>query len=161
MRLAIPSLPALALAATAVLAAACSDSGGPGPLTPDSVAARYATSLPAAGASGDLGTLVLTTTEGSVSTDHVARGANIQLTLAANGTTSGTMHLPDVPDEDGGVVDFDADLTGTWTLANGMVTLSHAADTFLRDMPLTVRDGRLEGDRSFGNVRVRVTLVRQ
>ena len=39
--------------------------------------------------------------------------------------------------------------------------LSHGADTFLRDMPLTVNDNRLEGERTFGNVRVRVVLARR
>jgi len=55
---------------------------------------------------------------------------------------------------------FDGDLAGTWTLSGTTVRLQHAADTFLRDMPLTVAGNQLTGDATFSGVRVRLVLQR-
>lgn len=55
--------------------------------------------------------------------------------------------------------DFDADLAGSLTLNGDTVTFDQAADTFLRDMPFEYRDGRLVGDATFGDDRIRVTLA--
>ena len=149
------------IAAVALVAAACSDPSGPTALTRGDVAARYATALPSTAGATGTGSLVFTTTEDGVTTDHAAQGADIQLTLAADGSASGHLFVPDVPTGNGTTEDFEADLAGSWALENGIVTLSHDADTFLRNMPLTVRGDRLEGDRTFGGVRVRISLLRQ
>lgn len=90
--------------------------------------------------------------------DLIAGGGLITLTLRTDRTTSGRLFVPG-----GGEMgqDFDVDLAGTWTLDGTIVTLDHAADTFLRDMPLTVANNRLEGQHIFGSATVSVELERQ
>jgi hypothetical protein len=104
------------------------------------------------------GAIELTTVANGVTVDWVAAGAQVELELRRDGTTAG--HVV-VPEADDGQEDFEADLTGTWTISGNTIQLSHSADTFLRDMPLTVRAGALEGDETFGDVRVRLVLARR
>ncbi|HUQ84680.1 MAG TPA: hypothetical protein VM076_26250 [Gemmatimonadaceae bacterium] len=141
---------------------ACSDANGPADkLTREELSGSYVAKVPATGGAA-FGTLVLSTTQNGVTVDHVAQGAEIRLALASNGATSGSLHVPNVELGDSKEpVTFDANLAGTWSLDGNTITLSHDADTFLRDMPLTVKGDRLEGDRTFGGVRVRLSLVRQ
>jgi hypothetical protein len=143
----------------AISLAGCSD-GGTAPVA-TAVSGRYLVACPASAGAPAYGTLTFTTVENGVTTDHAATGAEINLDLAADGATAGRLFIPDAPDGSGGTMDFEADLAGTWTVAGEVLTLHHAADTFLRDMPLTVRDGQLIGDRTFGGVRVRLTLARR
>lgn len=131
------------------LALGCSDSTGP---TVQAVVGTYA----AVGTSPASRRGSLTTTDpvnGTV--DWLARGAAIDLTLNADGTTAGHAYLPDTGD---GAID--ADLAGTWTLDGSTVHLSQSADTFLRDIPLEVKGSTLVGDKTFSGVRVQVTLQR-
>lgn len=88
--------------------------------------------------------------------DHLAAGAELEITLAEDGTTTGLLFIPGA-DEGGG--DLQADLAGSWTLDGGIVTFDQVADTFVRDMPFEYRDGRLLGDATFSGVRVQVTLA--
>lgn len=97
-----------------------------------------------------------TTTDGSV-IDHLADGAQFEITLDVDGITSGTLFIPGAA-EGGG--DFSEDLFGSWMLAGDTVRFDQEADTFIRDMPFEYRGGRLAGDATFGDVRVRVTLAR-
>lgn len=98
-----------------------------------------------------------TITDGNT-VDWLAAGASLRITLAPNGTTSGRLIIPG-GDEDGG--DLDEDLSGTWTLEDGTIRFSQSADTFMRDMPFTIGDGRLSGDRTFGDVRIQVVLLKE
>ncbi|HEX6134772.1 MAG TPA: hypothetical protein VFZ24_12465 [Longimicrobiales bacterium] len=140
-------LPALVL-----LAAACSRSPVEPPfLTVQHVAGVY-------GASGEFGALTFTTIASGETTDWLDAGASLILRLNIDGTTEGDLFLPGA-DEDGS--DFEADLTGTWQLTDGIVTLDHAADTFLRDIALTPVGDTLEGDHTFASTRVQVTLQKQ
>ena len=101
-------------------------------------------------------TTFLTTTSGQT-TDHLAAGSTISLVLTPTRTTSGHLHMAAV----GGVPEpFDADLTGSWTTTGTIVELSHAADTFLRDMLFEFDDGTLVGDDTFDGTRIQVTLTR-
>lgn len=90
--------------------------------------------------------------------DVLATGGFINVTLTAAGTTSGRVFVPG-GGETGG--DFDADLSGTWTLNGTVVTFDHAADTFVRDLPFTADGGRLTGEATFSGATVRVVLERQ
>jgi len=137
--------------AAALLLIACGDDPAEPRLTMTMVAGEYV-------AEQTLGAITFTTTEGGETIDWLERGASLTITLATDGTTEGRLFVPGM-DEDGG--DFDADLTGAWTLVGDTVRFSHAADTFVRDMPFVVRDGRLEGDRTFGGTRIRVVLVKR
>jgi hypothetical protein len=130
-----------ATVAAAVLLAACSDSTAP---TMRSVAGSYsATSF--------------TVTESGGTTNILAAGGSITLTLTAAGVTSGRLFVPGGA-EDGG--DFDEALTGTWTLQDSTVTLEHDADTFLRDMTFTVRGQQLVGEETFSDVTVAVVFTK-
>lgn len=100
---------------------------------------------------------MLEVTQIGQTTDYLAAGATARLELDADGTTTGRLFVPG-GGENGG--DFDADLAGTWTLQGDTVRLSHAADTFLRDMPLVVSRNSLAGDRTFSGIHVRIVLVR-
>jgi hypothetical protein len=98
-----------------------------------------------------------TTEEGGSTTDQLAAGASIALILNADASTAGRLFVPG-GNPDGS--DFDADLTGTWALNGGTVTLDHAADTFMRDMPYTAEGTRLTGEATFGGVTIRVVFAR-
>ena len=87
----------------------------------------------------------LATTTNGVTTDELAAGMSIEITLNPDGTTTGMMVVPGKPNED---------LTGTWSLNGAAVRLNHSADTFLRDMTLAVRGNTLVGDQVFGGTRV-------
>ncbi len=148
----------IAVALLALAGSACSSADSTG-VPPVPLAASYRAALPTAGTR--VGSLIFTTTQNGVTTDRDATGADVRVVLAADGTTSGRLYIPDAPADNGGTAPFDADLAGTWSVSAGVVTLRHAADTFLRDMPLSTQGDRLVGDRTFGTVRVRLTLVRQ
>lgn len=126
------------LAATLVLAAAlaCGESTSP---SVQAVAGTYTATRLAVTADG-------------ITTDELAAGASILLTLNENGTTSGQFIVPD---------ELNANLAGTWTIRGSRVNLDHAADTFLRDMEFEVRGNTLAGDHDFGSTRVQVTLTKQ
>ena len=132
----------LVIAAGAAVSGCDSDPVGP---TVESVSAAYAADT-------------LTTTSGGQTTDHLARGASLEINLRADGTTSGRLFVPEAG-EDGG--DLDEDLTGTWTLSGTIVRFSQAADTFVRDMPFSVRGTQLVAQATFFTVEVRVVLGRR
>ncbi len=110
-------------------------------------------------AEGAFGAIVFTTEApgGGQPVDWLARGASIRLDLNADMTTTGRMYVPGA-DEDGG--DIDADLAGTWAFEDGVVRLSHEADTFLRDMDLVVEGDRIVGEETWSQT-VHVELVRR
>jgi hypothetical protein len=146
----------MALLAAAALVA-CEDSGG-SPLTPEEPQiALSGTWAASPGDGGEFGAITFQADTADISRDMIAEGASIVLGLHPNGTTSGRFFIPVNVD---GVPDFDADLTGTWTIEDGVVHLDHDADTFLRDMPFQLDGNRLVGDEQFGGVRVRLELQR-
>lgn len=98
-----------------------------------------------------------TATQGGTTTDVLAAGGSLTITLTPQGSTTGRLFIPDAVTGEG---DFDSDLAGTWTQTGATVQFSHTADTFVRDMPFTVQGATLVGDRTFGDLRIRVTLTR-
>jgi hypothetical protein len=129
---------AILLAVAAIVG--CSDAFKP---TIENVAGNYA-----------LQTLMSTDTAGT--TDWMAAGATLTLSLATNATASGHLHIPGGA-EGGG--DLDADMAGTWTLVGGSVVLDQAADTFVRDMTWKpILGGLLAAERSFSGTVLRVQL---
>ena len=134
-------LRSIAVGAALLGIGACSESFSP---STDTVAGTYiATSL--------------VTTIGGVRTNQIAADATLTITLAADGTTAGLLFAPNVG-ENG--EDVTASLTGTWSLAGDKVTFTESADTFVRDMTFTATKDRLEGDETFGDTRIEVTLER-
>jgi len=96
--------------------------------------------------------------DGGTTTDWLQAGATVQLILDANQTSAGTLFIPG-GNEDGS--DLTADLSGTWTIADGKVLFDQTADTFIRDTPFAVSGNTLVGDQTFGTARIRLTLTRQ
>jgi hypothetical protein len=96
------------------------------------------------------------TTSAGAPRDELANGASFSVVLAPDGATSGHAQIPATPTSPA----FDADLAGTWTLTDSTITLTHAADTFIRDMPFRVRGKTLVGDQTFALTRIQVTLTR-
>jgi len=123
--------------------AACGDD--PFSPTPESVAGSYsATEFTAT--SDALGTF-----------DLLAVGAEVTVTLAADGTTTGRLFVPGGA-EDGS--DLDADLAGTWALDGSTVTFNQTADTFIRDAQFTASRNRLTGEGVFQGLTIRLVLDR-
>ena len=122
----------------AFVVAGCDDSNDPDPV----VGTYVATSL--------------VSTENGVPFNHIANGSTILLTLHSGGSTTGAVHF----EAAGGDPDVDANLNGSWSRTGNTVDLSHSADTFLRDTPLTFDGFTLTGDETFSGVRLQVTLTR-
>ena len=140
----------LALTCIALLLACGGDSSGNGP-SRAAFAGTYHASATAYHAS------VFTITDGGVTTDLLAEGGVLDLTLTEDGRTSGRLFVPG-GDEDGS--DFDRDLTGTWTLAGDTVRFEHEADTFLRDVPFTLSGDLLTGQYTSDEIVVRAVFVK-
>ena len=123
------------------LAVGCSD-----PLTPESLAGTYiATSF---------------VISGDVTEDVLAAGGSLTITFNADGTTSGSLFVPAASfDSDGS--DFTADMAGTFALASDSITLTQAADSFVRDLTWTVDGNRINGAGTFSGVTITVVLSRQ
>lgn len=98
----------------------------------------------------------LASTTGGVRTDLLAGGATLSITLASNGTTIGQLFVPNAG-ENG--EDLTASLAGTWSLSGDRVTFTESADTFIRDMTFTATEDQLEGDETFSDTRIEVTLA--
>ncbi len=95
--------------------------------------------------------------ESGTTTDILAAGGVFDIVLTAQGTTTGRLFIPGSVTGEG---DFDSNLAGTWTQTGSVIEFHHAADTFVRDMAFTVQGFNLVGDRTFGDLRIRVTLTR-
>ncbi|MFL5483758.1 MAG: hypothetical protein ACJ8AK_16385 [Gemmatimonadaceae bacterium] len=98
------------------------------------------------------------TTGGSGQTNQLLAGSTLHLALAGDGTTSGQLHVA----ASGGNPAFDADMTGTWSEADNKVTISQAADTFVRDMTFNVVPNgsrwSLAADQVLSGTRIQLTL---
>lgn len=101
---------------------------------------------------GEYRATTLTATENGATTDYLKEGVSLNITLNEDGTTTGRLFASD------DVEPIDESMAGRWSVRGDTVRFDQNADTFVRDMPFLVRDGRLQGDRSFGDTRVRVTL---
>ena len=82
------------------------------------------------------------------------------MTLHAGGTTTGSLFVPAASSASGGM-DFAADMVGTFTLEGDSVTLTQAADSFVRDLTWTVDGDRISGIGTFSDVTITVVLSRQ
>ena len=100
----------------------------------------------------------LTGTQSGITVNLLSLGASVEMVLNEDGTTTGRVFAPGL---DEGGQDLDVDLAGTWTLQGETVTFNQAGDTFIRDIPFTVRRNRLEGEGTFRTVTIRLTLTKQ
>ena len=106
---------------------------------------------------GNYSAATFTVTSPAGTVDFLALGAEVDVILAANGTTTGHLFVPG-GGEDG--EDFEADLTGTWTLTDSTVTFDHEGDTFIRDVEFTVTRNQLTGEETFDDQTVRLVLTK-
>jgi hypothetical protein len=106
---------------------------------------------------GSYEAVALTLTSSVGSTDLLAAGATVEVTLAADGTTSGRVFVPG-----GGEAgeDLDEDLTGTWTLTGETVTFHNTAGTFIRDAEFAAGPDSLTGEETFGGATIFLHLVK-
>ena len=88
-------------------------------------------------------------------TDLLAFGSTVAITLAADGTTSGRLFVPG-GDDDGS--DLDVDLAGTWTLSGSTVTFSQTGDSFIREVEFTAGPNQLNGEGEFSGALIRLVL---
>lgn len=126
------------------LALALGSCGGEDTFSPtaESVAGSYTASA-----------LTLTSSVGT--TDLLALGSTVAITLAADGTTSGRLFVPG-GDDDGS--DLDVDLAGTWTLSGSTVTFNQTGDSFIRDVEFTAGPDQLNGEGEFSGAIIRLVL---
>jgi len=101
------------------------------------------------------------TTGGSGQTNQLTIGSTLQISLAANGSTSGHMHVA----ASNGAPAADFDMAGTWHEQNNTVEFAQAADTFVRDLvfslePFTNELWDLVADGTFNGTAVHLTLRR-
>ena len=123
-----------------VLLAACGDA-----LSPETLAGSYvATTF---------------TLSGEVAGDVLAEGGHMNITFNADGTTTGSLFVPEsLNDEEG---DFNADMAGTFVITDQTVALTQGADTFVRDVTWTVDGSQVHGSGTFSGVTITVILTRQ
>jgi hypothetical protein len=108
-----------------------------------------------ANVAGSYSALVFTLTSGVGTTDLLALGSSVTVTLATDRTTTGRLFVPGGA-EDGS--DLDEDLAGTWTLTGSTVTFNQTADTFIRDVEFTVTQNQLTSEGVFQGSTIRLVL---
>lgn len=134
--------PTSVLVVVGVFLSSCGDSA----VTPADIAGTYDAT-------------VFQTSSGGQSTNQLSRGASITITLSNDLNMSGMMFVPATPPD---TADFDADLTGTWTLLRNTVLLDPVEDTFLENVDWQVVSGNmLTGSGTFDGVTVEATFRRR
>lgn len=96
------------------------------------------------------------TTTNGVTTDQLAAGVTLTLTLRQDGATAGRLFIPRHDREP----DLEVDMAGTWTVAGDTVRFDQAADTFVRQTPFLVFPDGLEGETTASDTTIRVSLTR-
>ena len=104
---------------------------------------------------GDYTAQVFTLTSSVGTTDLLALGATVAVSLEPGGTTTGRLFVPG-GDEDGS--DLDEDLAGTWSLTGNTVTFNQSSDTFIRNADFTAGPDNLIGEGDFASGRIRLVL---
>jgi hypothetical protein len=96
------------------------------------------------------------TTANGVSTDQVARGASVSITLFSNNSASGLLLIP----AGDGQAGADVDLRGAWERNGDLVTFRFDEDTFLEELEFAHGGRDLIADKIIGHQRIQLTLSR-
>ena len=101
------------------------------------------------------------TTGSSGQRNEIAAGSTLTISLAANGTTTGHLHVA----ASGANPVFDSDLAGTWSATGNVVDFVQVADNFVDDILFTWGSdiqgiSTLAGDQVFSGTRIQITLTR-
>jgi hypothetical protein len=104
-----------------------------------------------------------TVTLNSVPHDLLAGGATVTLVLESGGTTSGAFHLPVTAGVN--VTEINDDLTGTFAIHNGVVSLTQQADSYIKDFLFVAAGGQLRASQVIQSAtltgNLRLVLTRQ
>lgn len=95
----------------------------------------------------------LTTNTLGVTTNELATGSEVSLTLREDGSATGNIYIASFEHRE--------TFEGTWKLERGVVELDSPSDGLLRDVDLAVRGNTLVGDRWLGVTRIQLTLTKQ
>lgn len=95
----------------------------------------------------------LTTNTLGITTNELATGSAVSLTLREGGTATGDIYIASFEHREV--------FQGTWKLERDVVELDSPTDGLLRDVDLTVRGNTLVGDRWLGVTRIHLTLTKQ
>jgi len=117
-------------------------------------------SLKLKGPVGTYSSIILYSTSAADPSIKQPNSGALTITLAADGTTTGHLHL----DTFNGNPAVDADMAGTWVQTGNTVTFNQSADTFVRSMPFTIEKINdhvwfLTGDDVFAGTRFNVKLA--
>jgi hypothetical protein len=117
-------------------------------------------SLSINGPVGRYGSIILFSTSTADPSVKTPNSGGLIITLAADGTTSGHLHLAAF----NGNPAVDADMAGTWTQTGNTVQFQQAADTFVRNMTFTIEPISdsvwfLVGDDVYAGTRFNVRLA--
>ena len=109
---------------------------------------------------GSYTAIIFVTTGASGQTNQLQNGSSLSINLAADGTTTGHLHVA----ASGSNPVFDADMAGTWTMNGDKVTFGQTADTFVRNLeftvqPLSTQTWSLVADRVVNGTRFNITLA--
>ena len=109
---------------------------------------------------GSYSAIIFVTTGASGSTNQLQNGSSLSINLAANGTTSGHLHV--APSGSNPV--FDANMAGTWQVSGDQVSFKQTADSFMNDLiftiqPLSASVWSLVADGVVQGTRINLTLA--
>lgn len=133
----------LAVAVAAVAAAACSDDTASGE-----------------GVVGGYRATTLTQVENGQRTNVLSQGAKLTMTLAADGTTTGTFIIPAALTESGTPDTLSLAGTYAYDAERQEVTFDQEADTYLRDVTWNVDGRRLTSTFGDGGTSIETVLTR-
>lgn len=130
------------------------------PLTLSLLACGSDSTGPAQPPVGSYTAIIFVTTGGSGQTNQLQNGSTLNINLAANGSTSGHLHIA----ASGANPVFDADMAGTWQLNGGQVGFTQADDSFMNDLfftiePLSANVWSLVTDQVVQGTRFNITLA--
>lgn len=140
----MPCVRRFMLAVTATAMMACGDDN---PTEPAALAGSYRA------------TTFRVTPTGQPTADILVQGGSLSITIADNGSTTGSLVVPATL---GGGPALNASMAGTVVRSGNSVQFQQSADTFVRDLTFTVNGSTLQAtDQQAGGARFTVTLTRQ
>jgi hypothetical protein len=109
---------------------------------------------------GSYTAIIFVTTGSSGQTNQLTNGGSLSINLAANGTTSGHLHVS----ASGNNPALDADMAGTWAKNGDQIHFTQAADTFMNNLtftfqPLSSTSWHLVAGQVIQGTQINITLA--
>jgi hypothetical protein len=105
---------------------------------------------------GNYGVKTLMTTRDGVTTDQIAAGVTLTLTLTSRGATSGQLLVP----VEAGGTGVPLDLSGIWELSGTTVRFVQAAESFVGRIPFQATPRQLAGEATIEGTSFEVVLTK-